>query len=150
MDEIKAIEDAALNAAAALKAEGVKTVELYTGQLTESDIEDITYRFPCVYLVAEGVEFEQENAVRRGTTGLTVFAGDRNVRGDSLAKRGDSESPGVYYMLKRLKETLHMLRVQNGMTPLMIKAVAPLIYAPESGLVVYKMDFECKFVVRDN
>ena len=137
MHEFEQLEDAVLNALEELKNQGLRTLEAYAGQVEVDDLEELTMRFPCAYLVASGLDNRTCNKLDRCSMEMTVIIGDKNVRGSSSAARGDITSPGVYELLKKTRELLHRKKVIAGWTPLVLLREDPVVYRPESGICFY-------------
>jgi len=148
MDILRTLEDTVLAALKTALSAKVKTIELYSDQLTAGTMEDITYRFPCVYAVAGGVAFEPINRVTQATVQMMIYVGDDNARGDSAAKRGFGANPGVFWILEQVRAYINGLRIHDAATPLQIKSIEPIIYAPESDILIYAAAFECKWIFK--
>ncbi|OHD21790.1 MAG: hypothetical protein A2Y38_12965 [Spirochaetes bacterium GWB1_59_5] len=139
MHEFELIEDSVLTALTPLKAEGVKALSAYAGQLEGEALElmDLAGRFPCVYVAAGGLTSETANKTDTIDTSVVVVIGDKNVRGGDKAARGDGQSPGVYLLLERVKTLLHRQRIIPGFLPLVRQREYPALYQPAQGVCVF-------------
>ncbi|MDX9785449.1 MAG: DUF1834 family protein [Desulfobacterales bacterium] len=137
MHEFAVIEDAALAALAPLRAEGVKSLDLYVGQMEAEDIGQVTMLFPAVYVVAETLSMPENEQVTRPTVTLTLLIGDQNLRSGRAAVRGDGTSPGVYYLLERCRKLLHGKPIVPGWRTWRVTQETPLVYAPKKGVCIF-------------
>lgn len=144
MHEFEQLEDAVIAALEPLKAQGLRTLEAYAGQAEIDDLEEITVRFPCIYVLAAGMSNQIANNRDRCSMGLTLLIGDRNIRGSSPAARGDAGSPGVYELLKKAREALHRHKMINGWTPLFLESEESIVYTPKSSVCFYAATYETK------
>jgi len=144
MHEFEQLEDEVLTKLEVLKASGLKTLEAYSGQIEAADLEEITMRFPCLYVMASGLNNKRTNKLDRCKMELTVMVGDRNVRGSSSAARGDISSPGVYGLLESAREALHRQTIIDGWTPLFLLREDPVVYMPKNGVCFYAAVYETK------
>lgn len=135
--EFQEIEDGALDALETLKDAGLRTLEVYAGQLNVADLEDLVIQFPCCYVIAAGLEHEYINRRGNYTVELTVIIGDRNLRGVSDLTRGDASSPGIYRLLELARAALKDVRASAGWAPLRFRGEATLVYAPEESVCLY-------------
>jgi phage gp37-like protein len=139
MHEFEELETWVLTALGPLISEGLKTLELYTGQADAKGIEDlakITARFPCVYVLATGLTLNDKNKYDEETIGAMLVVGDRNLRKADSAKLGDSQSMGVYALLERTEALLHREKVYSAGI-LKLERVAPLFLSPKKGVCFY-------------
>ena len=146
MHEFEQLENAVITALEPLKNAGLKTLETYSGQLDVDDIEAVTFQFPCVYVVVPGLSLIDVNRYDKYHIGLTLIIGDRNVRGSAAAARGDASSPGVYYLLKAVRNKLHKKKILSGWTSLMLKSEESLVYAPKATICLYAAAYETRTV----
>lgn len=144
MHEFEQIEDAVLTALEPLKSSGVQTIEPYSGQLDVEELEEITIRFPCIYVIAGPLKSTVKNKLDESVVSLTLIAGDRNLRGSAAVTRGDTTSPGVYQILKESRVAIHRQRMITGWTPLFLKSEDVLAYAPASGICIYAAAYEMR------
>lgn len=127
--------------------EGVKTLELFTGQFNPDDLEDMAWRFPCIYLTVGGLSFTDQNRQRQVSLSILGLVGDRNARGDQAAKRGDAQSVGAYTLLQRLYEAFDNFRFRNSMAPFKIIRLDPVLHDRDKGLCVWRIEFEGKILL---
>ena len=146
MHEFEQLEDAVIAALKPLTEVGLKTLETYSGQLDVDDIETATFQFPCVYAVVPGLSIIDANRYDKYRMELTLIIGDRNIRGSAAAARGDVSSPGVYFLLKAVRDKLHKQRIISGWTPLRLKSEDSLVYAPKANICLYAAAYETRTV----
>jgi len=144
MHEFEQTEDAVLAALEPLKSSGVRTIEPYSGQLDVEELEEVTIRFPCIYVIAGPIKSTIKNKLDESVISLTLIVGDRNLRGSASVTRGDTTSPGVYNILKDARGIIHRQRMINGWTPLFLKSEDVLAYAPASGICIYAATYEMR------
>ena len=144
MHEFEQLEDAVIAQLESLKAVGLRTLEPYAGQIEVDELEEITFRFPCIYVIAPGLTNVVANSVDECRLELTLIVGDRHLRGAVQAARGDVASPGVYDLLQSARKVLHRTRIINGWTPLYLKSEAALAYMPLDGICLYTAGYETK------
>lgn len=137
MHEFEQIEDAVLAALEPLKSSGVRTIEPYSGQMDVDELEEVTMRFPCIYVIAGPLKSTIKNKLDESTISITLIVGDRNLRGSASVTRGDTTSPGVYKILEDARGVIHRQRMINGWTPAFLKSEDMLAYAPASGICIY-------------
>jgi len=139
------LEDALLTALREIP--GVKTADIQTGDLTTADVENLAWRFPCIYLSVGALTFTDANRLRE--CGVTVLAlvGDKNARGDAAAKRGDQQSLGAYRLIQAVYDKFDEFRFRDGMKPLRIKLIDPVLHDRDKGLCLWRMEFEGKIVL---
>ncbi len=141
--EIESLEDAFLNVLAPLRASGaVRTLESYGGQLEEDEIAKVTARFPAAYVIWGGSEVLHLNKVDEIHVRVSIFAADKNLRGEAAARRGASESSGAYALLSGVRNLLHRTKVRPEFTPALLVSERPLIF--DSRIVVYEAVYEMK------
>lgn len=146
MHEFEQIENVFVSRLDALKPEGLNTLEIYSGQMNLDDVDDLTIAFPCIYVVAGGLDVETLNRWDRYKTEITLIVGDRNIRGSLAAARGDVSSPGVYELLKAARILLHKKKLLAGWTPPRISRETPLIYAPEKNICIYTAEYSLRSI----
>lgn len=137
MHEFQQIEDGALAALAVLDAEGLKTREVYAGQLNVADLSEMIVQFPCCYVIADDLSHSTVNRYGDYNLALTIITGDRNLRGAEALTRGDAGSPGIYRLLEVARTALKDVKVAAGWVPLEFKGDACLVYAPEESVCLY-------------
>jgi len=139
MHEFEELEQAVLKALAPLTDVGVKTLELYSGQAEADDIEELarmTRLFPCVYVMATGLNLTTKNRYDEEEIGVMLIIGSRNLRGTDEVRQGDTSSVGVYEILELSEGLLHKRPVHPAGT-LRLQKAAPLYLAPKRGLCFY-------------
>ncbi len=157
MYEIADIEDAFLAALGLLlgtKDEGgewilppvVRALETYGGQLDEEEIEKAALGFPAVYVIWSGSDLREVNRVDAVAVRVSVIFCDRNLRGETAARRGAPEAPGVYAVMDQARALLHRQRVlaSPGWTTASLDREGPLAYTREGGLAIYEQVYEIK------
>jgi phage gp37-like protein len=146
MHEFEQLEDTVITALEPLKAQGLRTLETYTGQVEVDELEEITVRFPCIYVMVADLKLNVKNRSDIIEMGVRLIVGDRNLRGSGAAARGDATSPGVYDLLKAARDALHRKHLLNGWTPLILASEAPIIYAPKLSICLYEATYEMKTI----
>ena len=146
MHEFEQVENAVIAALEPLLSSGLKTLETYSGQMDVDDIETVTFRFPCVYIVVPGLSLIDANRYDKYHMELTLIVGDRNVRGNIAAARGDASSPGVYALLEATRGRMHRQKIMDGWTPLTLKSENSLVYAPKASICIYTADYMLRTV----
>jgi phage gp37-like protein len=142
------LEEAVLGALASLKHEqpGLRTLDLYTGQMEVKELTDLIPQFPCIYVVSGGLEVaESDNRGHGAEVGVMLLVGDQNRRGVRDALRGDGLSPGVYHLLARCQDLLHGKTLIQGWRSLRVRREAPLIYAPTDNICLFEALYTTKF-----
>lgn len=135
--EFEQLEDAALAALAPLKTEGLRTLATYAGEMEIGDVEAITAWFPCIYAVAGGLTRQHVNRTSDARLELVLLVGDRNVRSHTAPARGDAASPGVYHLLRRVRDLIDGQPLVAGFSPFRGTGELPLAYKPKDHLCVY-------------
>ena len=148
MHEFQQLEDAVIAALEPLKAQGLKTLAPYSGELEAEDIIGLTRLFPCVYVLAGGMSVSGEGNNSRVQIELTAFVGDRNVRGPAAAAREGTTGLGVYGVLEAARECLHGRKMLPGWLPMMLGEEAPLVYAPKQGVCIYTATYKTRNLTR--
>lgn len=144
MHEFEQLEDAVIAKLESLKATGLRTLETYSGQIEVDDLDDIIMDYPCIYVMASGLDNNVINKLDKCSMDLTLVVGDSNVRGNTSAARGDVASPGVYELLSGARQALHMERIMDGWARLLLMREEPLVYMPESGVCFYGANYRIK------
>lgn len=143
--EFELLEDAALAALAPLTtAVGVRSLEPYAGQLEADGMQRITLRFPCVYVIAEGLTTIRQNNTEECCLTLSLLLGDKNYRNNRSAARGDASAPGVYELLKAARQALHRKKLLAGWSPAVLTSEKPQVYQPGKGLCLYTATYEIR------
>jgi phage gp37-like protein len=144
--EFEAWENAVVTALSPLKAQGLKTLEAYAGQLDVERMEDMVIQFPCIYVLAGPLTLADRARYMDYRLQVVLIIGDHNVRGSLAAARGDSASPGVYDLLELARARLHNKKTLAGWAPLLVTSEGALVYAPESSICLYTATYESKAV----
>lgn len=144
LHEFQQLEDATLEALAGLSELGLRTLEPYADQLNVEDLEAATYQFPCIYVIAGPLRQEIRNRYDEQRVQVTLIVGDRNVRGSEAATRGDSESPGVYALLREARLLLHRKRVASDWSTFECIGEEVVAFAPKSSVCVYAATYTTK------
>jgi len=142
MHEFEQLEDAALTALASLTSINVRTIEAYAGQLEVDDLTRITTRFPCVYVIADGLQTIRRNNMDECRLALMLLVGDKNYRSNTAAARGNTTRPGVYAMLEAARGVLHRKKILTAWTPACLISEEPQVYEPKKGLCLYTALYE--------
>ena len=146
MHEFEALEDAVITALTPLLGAGLKTLEPYAGQMGVDELEAVTVRFPCIYVVAGTLNLESRNRYDGYAMSVTLIVGDRNVRGAEAATRGDSVSVGVYSLLESARGYLHNKKILSGWSPFVLRREDQVVFAPETNICIYAAEYETKTV----
>jgi len=146
MHEFEAWEDAVITALDPLKAQGLKTLEAYAGQLDVDRMEDMVIQFPCLYVLAGPLNLADRARYLDYRLQVVLIIGDHNVRGSLAAARGDASSPGVYHLLELARGQLHNKKILAKWAPLLVTSEGALVYAPESSICLYTATYETKAV----
>lgn len=142
MHEFEELENAAITALETITAVSMRTVEAYAGQLEVDDLTRITARFPCVYVIADGLRVVRKNSIDECTMSLMLLVGDKNYRSNSASARGDSTAPGVYEILESARGVLHRKKLLAGWSPAYLTGEEPKVYEPRKGLCLYTATYE--------
>lgn len=146
MHEFEQWEDAVIAELEPLKAEGLKILQVYAGQLDVEKIQDMTLLFPCLFVIAGPLELKNRARYLDYRLQIALIVGDRNVRGSVAATRGDASSPGVYRLLELARSRLHSEKLLKGWAPLVVTSETPLVYAPGSDICLYEAIYETRAV----
>lgn len=139
MHEFEELETWVLAALSPLTSDGLKTLELYTGQVDVKSLEELvkmTARFPCVYVLATGLTLNDKDRYDEESVGVMLIAGDRILRKAESARLGDSQNMGVYTLLERTEALLHRKKVYSAGT-LKLEKAGPLFLSPKKGVCLY-------------
>jgi phage gp37-like protein len=142
------LEEAVLSVLGALVHEspGLKTLDLYTGQMEVKELTELIPQFPCIYGTSGGVEVpENDNRGHAAEVGVMLLVGDQNRRGVRDALRGDEMSPGVYHLLGRCQDLLHRKTIIPNWRSLRVRREAPLVYAPQNNICLFEALYTTKF-----
>ncbi|MEW6265308.1 MAG: phage protein Gp37 [Thermodesulfobacteriota bacterium] len=150
MHELEALEDAILTALSGLT--GVRTLEAYAGQIDDADdLARLTARFPCVYVLADGLASEVNNRVDMLALSVSLLVGDKHARGASGASRGDAHSPGIYAILEEIKTKLHRQSVTvNGRAVPLARKSEEALAVSATGISLYLARYEAEMKVPFN
>jgi len=146
MHEFEAIEDAVIDTLKSLKGIGLKTLDTYSGQMDVPDLKDLEVLFPFIYVMAAGLHLESANQYDKYYAGVNLIIGDRNIRGNVAAARGDGASPGIYELLEQSRRVLHRTKVLSGWSWLIVTDEAPLVYTPEKHICIYTAEYKMQAV----
>ena len=142
MHEFEQLEDAVLTALESMTSVSVRTIEPYAGQLEVDDLTRITARFPCIYVIADGLRVVRKNSIDECTMSLMLLIGDKNYRSNSASARGDTIAPGIYAILEAVRGVLHRKKLLTGWSPAYLTAEEPKGYEPRKGLCLYTATYE--------
>ena len=143
MHEFEELENAALAALMPLQAStGVRTIEAYAGQLEVDDLSRITIRFPCIYVMADGLINTRSNNIDDCRLSLILLVGDKNYRSNKSSARGDTTAPGVYAILKAARDALHRRKMFAAWSPICLISEEPQVYEPKKGMCLYTAKYE--------
>jgi hypothetical protein len=148
MHEFEELEQIVLDVLDPLKAQGLKTLELYAGQAEAGDIDELarmTVFFPCVYVVATGLTLTWKSRHDDEDIGIMLIIGDRHLRGTGEARLGDANALGVYALLEMTEEKLHRQKIHES-GHLRLASAAPIYLAPKKGLCFYAARYEFKTI----
>jgi phage gp37-like protein len=148
MHEFEELEQIILDTLEPLKAQGIKTLDLYAGQAEAEDIEELARMirlFPCVYVIATGLVLVHKDRYDEEDIGVMLIIGDKNLRGTEAARLGDSTSMGVYDILEKTEGLLHRQKIHSSGT-MLLRSAAPMYLAPKKGLCFYAARYEFKTI----
>ena len=143
MHELEELEQVILTVLEPLKAQGIKTLELYAGQVDSDGMKELaktTAKFPCIYVLAAG--FSLVNKIKYDEEDIMVMLiiGERNLRGSDAAKLGDANSLGVYDILELTESKLHRKKIHESGS-MRLTGSAPLFLAPKKGICFYSAKY---------
>ena len=142
MHEFEEVENAALIALRSITNISIRTIEAYAGQLEGTELSKITVRFPCVYVVADGMRVDRKNGIDECTITLLLLCGDKNFRSNAAAARGGGNNPGVYAMLESVREALHRKKMLAGWSPAYLTSEETKIYDISNSMCLYSAMYE--------
>ncbi|MBW2674267.1 MAG: DUF1834 family protein [Deltaproteobacteria bacterium] len=148
MHEFEQLEDAAIAALAGLSDINVRTIEAYAGQLETDDLTRITTRFPCIYVIADGLQVTRRNNMDESRLALMLLLGDKNYRSNAAAARGTTTRPGVYAMLEAARDVLHRKKILTAWAPACLVSETPQVYDPQNGVCLYNAVYELQTMNR--
>lgn len=140
--DIEQIEDAIITALDPLRSSlGVREIKSYQGELEEADLKKMIAGFPAIYVVYGGSGYGSHGQRKVETPGFTLFVCDRSLRSEEAARRGSTENPGAYRMLRecRAKLTGQDLGLTD-LAPFEIKRDTPVFFG--NGVAIYAQDYE--------
>ena len=108
----------------------------------------VTTRFPCIYVIADGLKTIRRNNIDECRLSLMLLVGDKNYRGNTAAARGNSSRPGVYAMLEAIRDVLHRKKILTAWTPACLMSEEPQVYIPKKGLCLYSASYELQALRR--
>nr|WP_319491805.1 phage protein Gp37 [uncultured Desulfobacter sp.] len=144
--EFEQIEEAALAALADMAQLGVKTIAPYSGELEVDELKQITVRFPCIYVIADGLAIDWRVGSDECRIDLIIMVGDKNYRGNRTAARGSANNPGVYSMLKEIRARMHRKVMLPGWAPAVVMSESPEVYIPKRGLCLYSARYSVQTI----
>jgi len=142
MHEFQQLENAAITALESMTSVDIRTIEAYAGQLEVGDLTRITARFPCIYVIADGMRVIRKNSIDECTMSLMLLIGDKNYRSNAASARGDATSSGIYDILEAVRGVLHRKKMLTGWSPAYLIKEDPEIYEPRKGLCLYNATYE--------
>lgn len=137
MNIFKTVEDAIVTRLSGIQ---VRTLEVYSGQLTSKEVSKLTYNFPCIYIAVQGMDCTVVNRSDRGTLRIAIISGDQNLRGAKTAVDGDLNSVGVYAIMQAVYENLQHWQPCSECTPFKIKKITA--YEPAEDIFIFSQEFE--------
>lgn len=147
MHEFRTIEDAILTRLEPLKDIGLRTLDTYAGQFDVEELDELTYQFPCIYIIVGGFIVKEENRIQKCNMDIVLLAGDKNIKGSRAAKRGDSVSPGVYQLLLAIRNSLNRQKSIAKWTPYKLKYERPIVYEPKYNICLYGAGYEIQGII---
>jgi phage gp37-like protein len=115
---IAAIEAAILARLEPLRSSlGVRTLEGYQGDLGPEELAQAAKRFPAIFVVYGGSQFDRQNKNQAEEQLWMLFVGDRSFRGQE-ARTGGATGPGTYALLEGVRGLLDAQQLLTGLLPL--------------------------------
>jgi phage gp37-like protein len=112
-----ALEDAILAELEPLRdSPGVRTLDSYGGEFSAESIGEAALVFPAVYVHVGMMENTDRNQTAARVYQVYVYAADQNARGESEARRGGTERPGVYALLDEIRSRVNRRPILDGRT----------------------------------
>jgi phage gp37-like protein len=143
------LEEAVLTALAPLKHEGLKTLDVYAGQLEVKKLEELQAlipSFPAIYVISgELITPEKETQGHMAEMAVTLLVADQNRRGARETLRGDAMSPGIYFLLERCQDYLHHQKLIQGWRSLRVRREGVLVYAPQDNICLFEALYTTQF-----
>lgn len=152
MHYFEQLENAALKMLAEpLKNMGVRSVDIYAGQLNDAaKLKSIVNRLPCVWVLSGDINTETVNQTQEPDLELVVLTAAQSARGSNTAAKG-AKRPGAYDILEVVRQTLngkYALPRETGFSPLECFFEGRIFSAPEEGLVIFSTNFNLKTKVK--
>jgi len=144
MDACKLAEQGVIGQLAHMLETGLKTLDMYAGQMETGEMDDLTVQFPCIFTIITKITAETENRLDFGEMELQLIIGDRNLRGHESAMHGDGDSPGVYSLMQSAYDALHNTKLIHHWLPLQMISAMPWIYRPTDGLCIWAQTYNIK------
>ncbi len=133
------IEDAIISLLDPLKTSlGVKTIKSYQGELEEDDFKRMVVILPAIFVVYAGSNYVESGPRKNDHMTFMLFVCDRSFRAEDETRRGGTEGPGVYAMLRGVRDALVEQQVL-GLSPAQIAREEPVFYT--RGLSVYSAEY---------
>ena len=146
--EFEVIEDAVLSALEPIKDLGVRTIDVYSGELDVPSAEivaQITGRLPSVIVAVNGLEVEQRNRLDMLEADITMLVAARHLRGPNQAARGTVGSgPGMYDLLSAIRERLNAQQIVEGWSALNWTGDWRFLVAPKAALCLYTTGYQAR------
>lgn len=115
MHDFELIENSILSALEPLRHQGVRTIEVYAGQLDGSDeFAKLIAQFPAILIGAGDLQIQPQNRTDLVSCDIDLIVADRHLRGPAAATRGDASSPGIYALLESIRGLLNDRNVIPG------------------------------------
>ncbi len=133
------LEQDVVQALSALKSEGVRTCEGYTGQL-ENRLPEVARRFPALYVLCEGVRYKQRNLVTECEASFLILCAAR-----ALKTQADEAVHSASYLVERVRSTLHNRHIlREPFTPLLVSEERVVVFDDELGIAVCSSRYTSK------
>ncbi|MFH2098176.1 MAG: phage protein Gp37 [Pseudomonadota bacterium] len=142
---IEQIEDAFVSTLQPMKSDGavgLRTLKTYQGELSDpGKLKDAFIAlFPAILVVYGGSRFVDGGARKVERMRFTLFACDRNLRGEEAARRGSGTSPGAYAICEAARDRLFGSRLGLKIEPLELLRQDAIWFG--QGISVYSQDWE--------
>lgn len=134
------IEDAIISLLEPLKTSlGVKTIKSYQGELDDEDFRKTVIIVPAIFIVYAGSSYSDYGPRKLDNMTFMLFICDRSFRAEDETRRGGTEGPGTYAMLRGARDSLVEQQVLDGLSPMQIVREEPIFYA--RGMSVYSAEY---------